>query len=206
MVPGPSLQSLLKSTTESEAPRVVGRGLGSGIFWSSSRESVHGVEFSLLPLQEAAQGNTDVQNPPLAFAQGSKCLLAPPWTLVDWGTRGTNNLPLSFAFLNTDLLGSPGCGLSRMLESSKFLASCFVFFCVLRRACLLFSYCSISDFSRQPGNLAPQLTSLCFPTQNVLGVDWHPPHPAVTMDPGAGSDSSLTVNEQVSPGGEKWGC
>ncbi|OBS81088.1 hypothetical protein A6R68_20723, partial [Neotoma lepida] len=33
--------------------------------------------------------------------------------------------------------------------------------------------------------------------QDALGVGWHPPHPSVTMDPGAGSDSSLTVNEQV---------
>lgn len=32
---------------------------------------------------------------------------------------------------------------------------------------------------------------------NALGVGWRLPHPAVSMDPGAGSDSSLTVNEQV---------
>lgn len=57
------------------------RDLGSGIFWSSSRESEHRVEFFLLSHQEAAQGNTDVQSPPLAFAQGSKRLLAPPWAL-----------------------------------------------------------------------------------------------------------------------------
>lgn len=39
-----------ESTSESEAPRAVGRGLGSGIFWSSSRESENQVEPSLLSL------------------------------------------------------------------------------------------------------------------------------------------------------------
>lgn len=121
-------ESLKNPTPNWRLQGLLARGLGSGIFWSNSRESEHRVEFSLLSLQEAAQRNADVQNPPLTFTQGSKCLLAPSWTLVDWGTPGTDDIPLSFAFLNTDLLGSPGCGLS---WDARVFTICSVLLCFL---------------------------------------------------------------------------
>lgn len=41
--------------------------------------------------------------------------------------------------------------------------------------------------------------------QDVLGVGQPPPQPQGTMDPGAGPESSLTINEQVSSGAGRAG-